>query len=86
MLNKKILNFLLNVKHTVIDDVKIFDDDSIVFYVHPAKNSSTTGSNGISTAAYPLRGAPAEDTLPLRCHTRNTRKRHIQCTDRSSEQ
>ena len=37
MLMKKILNFLLNVKHTVIDDVKIFDDDSIVFYVHPTK-------------------------------------------------
>lgn len=37
MLNKKILKFLLNVKHTVIDDVKIFDDDSIVFYVHPTK-------------------------------------------------
>lgn len=37
MLMKKILNFLLNVKHTVIDDVKIFDDDSIVFYVHPSK-------------------------------------------------
>ena len=37
MLNKKVLNFLLNVKHTVVDDVKIFDDDSIVFYVHPTK-------------------------------------------------
>lgn len=37
MLNKKVLNFLLNVKHTVIDDVKIFDDDSIVFYAHPTK-------------------------------------------------
>lgn len=37
MLNKKILNYLLNVKYTVIDDVKIFDDDSIVFYVHPTK-------------------------------------------------
>ena len=24
MLNKKVLNFLLNVKHTVVDDVKIF--------------------------------------------------------------
>ena len=37
MLNKKVLNFLLNVKHTVVDDVKIFDDDSVVFYVHPTK-------------------------------------------------
>ena len=37
MLNKKILNFLLNVKHTVVDDVKTFDDGSIVFYVHPTK-------------------------------------------------
>ncbi len=37
MLNKKILNFLLNVRHTVVDNVKIFDDDSIVFYVHPTK-------------------------------------------------
>ncbi len=31
MLNKKVLNFLLNVKHTVIDD------DPVVFYVHPTK-------------------------------------------------
>lgn len=37
MLNKKVLNFLLNVKHTVVDDVKVFDDDSVVFYVHPTK-------------------------------------------------
>lgn len=37
MLNKKVLNFLLNAKHTVVDDVKVFDDDSIVFYVHPTK-------------------------------------------------
>ena len=37
MLNKKVLNFLLNVKHTVVDDVKIFADDSVVFYVHPTK-------------------------------------------------
>ena len=37
MLNKRVLNFLLNVKHTVVDDVKIFDDDSVVFYVHPTK-------------------------------------------------
>lgn len=34
MLNKKVLNFLLNVKHTVIDDVKIFDDDSMTLYRH----------------------------------------------------
>ena len=37
MLNKKVLYFLLNVKHTVVDDVKIFDDDSVVFNVQPAK-------------------------------------------------
>ena len=37
MLNKKVLNFLINVKHTVVDDIKIFDDDSVVFYVHPTK-------------------------------------------------
>lgn len=37
MLKKKILNFVLNVKHTVIDDTKMFGDGSIVFYVHPAK-------------------------------------------------
>ena len=37
MLNKKILNFLLDVKHTVIDDIKFFGNDSVVFYVHPAK-------------------------------------------------
>lgn len=37
MLNKKVLNFLLNVKHTVVDDVKVFDDDSVVFYAHPTK-------------------------------------------------
>lgn len=37
MLNKKLLNDILNVKHTIIDDVKMFDDDSIVFYVHPSK-------------------------------------------------
>lgn len=37
MLNKKLLNYILNVKHTIIDDVKMFDDDSIVFYVHPSK-------------------------------------------------
>ena len=27
----------LNVKHNIIDDVRIFGDDSIVFYVHPTK-------------------------------------------------
>lgn len=38
MLNKKVLNFLLNVKHTVVDiEQKIFDDDSVVFYVHHTK-------------------------------------------------
>jgi len=37
MLNKKLLKYILNVKHTIIDDVKMFDDDSIVFYVHPSK-------------------------------------------------
>lgn len=37
MLNKKLLKCILNVKHTIIDDVKMFDDDSIVFYVHPSK-------------------------------------------------
>lgn len=37
MLNKKVLNLLLNVKHTVVDDAKIFDDNSVVFYVHPTK-------------------------------------------------
>lgn len=38
MLNKKLLKYILNVKHTIIDDVKIFDDDSTVFYVHPSKS------------------------------------------------
>lgn len=37
MLNKKLLKNILNVKHTIIDNVKTFDDDSIVFYVHPTK-------------------------------------------------
>ena len=37
MFKKKVLNFMLNVNHTVTDDVKIFDDGSIVFYVHPTK-------------------------------------------------
>jgi len=38
MLNKRILNSILNVKYTVIDDVKTFDNDEcIVFYVHPTK-------------------------------------------------
>ena len=37
MLKKKILNYILNVNHTVVDEVKLFDDDSIVFYVHPTK-------------------------------------------------
>lgn len=37
MINEKVLNFLLNVKHAVVDDIKIFDDDSVVFYVHPTK-------------------------------------------------
>ena len=37
MLNKNFLKHILNVKHTIIDDVKMFDDDSIVFYVHTSK-------------------------------------------------
>lgn len=38
MLNKKILKLILNVNHTIIDDVVYFEDvDSIVFYVHPTK-------------------------------------------------
>lgn len=37
MLNKKVINFLLNVKHIVIIDVKIFGDDSVVFYAYPTK-------------------------------------------------
>ncbi len=56
-LNKKILNFLLNVKHTVVDDVKIFDDDSVVFYVHPTKVEQCAV---VSVAAKPLTMMPAE--------------------------
>jgi len=37
MLNKEILNFLLNVERTVVIDIKIFDDDSVVFYLHATK-------------------------------------------------
>lgn len=37
MLNKKVLNFLPNVNHTLVDDAKMFDDNSVVFYVHPTK-------------------------------------------------
>lgn len=37
MLNKMLLNTLLNVNHTIIDNVEYLDDDSIVFYVHPTK-------------------------------------------------
>lgn len=38
MLNKKIIKKVLNVNHTVIDDVKYYEDmDSMVFYLHPTK-------------------------------------------------
>ncbi|MCQ2081387.1 MAG: hypothetical protein MJZ11_06990 [Lachnospiraceae bacterium] len=38
MLKKRIIAGILNVKHTIIDDIKTFDDESdIVINVHPSK-------------------------------------------------
>jgi len=37
MLTKKILKTILNVKHTVIDDMKILPDGAIAIMVHPTK-------------------------------------------------
>lgn len=37
MLSKKILKTVLNVKHTVIDDMKILPDGAILITVHPTK-------------------------------------------------
>lgn len=60
MLNKKVLNFLLNVKHTVVDDVKIFDDDSIVFMsTQPKVNNAAVAS----VAARPPTMMPAGDSV-----------------------
>ena len=40
MLNKKVLKLILNVNHTIIDDVVCFEDvDSVVFYAHPTKGA-----------------------------------------------
>ena len=37
MLIKKILKIILNVKHTIIDDIRICPDGSIAIMVHPTK-------------------------------------------------
>ena len=37
MLTKKILKIILNVKHTIIDDIRICPDGSIAIMVHPTK-------------------------------------------------
>lgn len=57
MLNKRLLNFLLNVKHTVVDDVKILMMSPLCFMFTSQKVNSAAVA---FAAAKPLTMMPAE--------------------------